>query len=50
MNWIQRKIFLYEVTVGLYGLDWWERFLFRGQVRTCIYFPSTRILHDVTKW
>ncbi|CAA3005295.1 probable phosphatase 2C 55 [Olea europaea subsp. europaea] len=28
MNWIQRKIFLYNVTFGLYMLDWWERYLF----------------------
>ncbi|KAK4393647.1 hypothetical protein Sango_1835500 [Sesamum angolense] len=28
MNWIQRKIYLYNVTFGLYMLDWWERFLF----------------------
>ncbi|RYR64110.1 hypothetical protein Ahy_A03g010254 isoform C [Arachis hypogaea] len=28
MNWIQRKIFLYNVTFGLYMLDWWERCTF----------------------
>lgn len=28
MNWIQRKIYLYNVTFGLYMLDWWERYLF----------------------
>ena len=28
MNWVQRKIYLYNVTFGLYMLDWWERFLF----------------------
>ncbi|KAH1121630.1 hypothetical protein J1N35_004790 [Gossypium stocksii] len=28
MNWVQRKIFLYNVTFGLYMLDWWERCLF----------------------
>lgn len=28
MNWIQRKIHLYNVTFGLYMLDWWERYLF----------------------
>ncbi|KAL6903483.1 hypothetical protein ACP4OV_004296 [Aristida adscensionis] len=28
MNWIARKIHLYNVTIGLYMLDWWERYLF----------------------
>ncbi|PON77765.1 Small subunit of serine palmitoyltransferase-like [Parasponia andersonii] len=28
MNWVQRKIYLYNVTFGLYMLDWWERCLF----------------------
>ncbi|KAF8409933.1 hypothetical protein HHK36_002452 [Tetracentron sinense] len=28
MNCIQRKIYLYNVTFGLYMLDWWERCLF----------------------
>jgi hypothetical protein len=28
MNWIGRKIHLYNVTIGLYMLDWWERYLF----------------------
>ncbi|RZR70728.1 hypothetical protein BHM03_00001205 [Ensete ventricosum] len=27
MNWISRKIHLYNVTMGLYMLDWWERYL-----------------------
>ncbi|KAH9322521.1 hypothetical protein KI387_017160, partial [Taxus chinensis] len=25
---MQKKIFLYNVTFGLYMLDWWERYLF----------------------
>ncbi|KAL6652372.1 hypothetical protein ACP70R_011297 [Stipagrostis hirtigluma subsp. patula] len=29
MNWIARKIHLYNVTIGLYMLDWWERYLFK---------------------
>ncbi|KAB2607093.1 hypothetical protein D8674_006810 [Pyrus ussuriensis x Pyrus communis] len=29
MNWVQRKIYLYNVTFGLYMLDWWERYLFK---------------------
>jgi hypothetical protein len=28
MSWIGRKIHLYNVTIGLYMLDWWERYLF----------------------
>lgn len=28
MNWISRKLHLYNVTMGLYMLDRWERFLF----------------------
>ncbi|CAN1835725.1 hypothetical protein LINPERHAP1_LOCUS34522 [Linum perenne] len=28
MNWIQKKIYLYNVTFGLYMLDSWERYLF----------------------
>jgi len=27
-TWIRSKIFLYNVTYGLYMLDWWERYLF----------------------
>ena len=26
--WIKIKIFIYNVTYGLYMLDWWERYLF----------------------
>ncbi|CAN6165990.1 unnamed protein product [Urochloa humidicola] len=28
MSWISRKLFLYNVTFGLYVMDWWERYLF----------------------
>jgi hypothetical protein len=28
MNWVSKKIHLYNVTMGLYMLDWWERCLF----------------------
>lgn len=28
MSWVSRKLFLYNVTVGLYVMDWWERYLF----------------------
>uniref|UniRef100_A0A0E0AJ90 Uncharacterized protein n=1 Tax=Oryza glumipatula TaxID=40148 RepID=A0A0E0AJ90_9ORYZ len=32
MNWVSRKIHLYNVTMGLYMLDWWERCLFNFTV------------------
>jgi hypothetical protein len=28
MAWVNRTIFVYNVTTGLYMLDWWERYLF----------------------
>lgn len=28
LAWVDRKFFLYNVTTGLYMLDWWERYLF----------------------
>ncbi|CAF1856112.1 BnaC04g28690D [Brassica napus] len=28
MNWVKRKIYLYNITFGLYMLDWWEQYLF----------------------
>ncbi|KAJ0978483.1 hypothetical protein J5N97_013957 [Dioscorea zingiberensis] len=28
MNFLSRKIYLYNVTMGVYMLDWWERCLF----------------------
>lgn len=40
MNWIQRKIYLYNVTFGLYMLDWWERYLF--SILYC--FPFSNLL------
>ncbi|KAF7808675.1 DUF3317 domain-containing protein [Senna tora] len=38
MNWIQRKIYLYNVTFGLYMLDWWERCLFNILVLVLMWF------------
>ncbi|KAH0885175.1 hypothetical protein HID58_061271 [Brassica napus] len=32
MNWVKRKIYLYNITFGLYMLDWWEQYLFHGLV------------------
>ncbi|KAF8702728.1 hypothetical protein HU200_032556 [Digitaria exilis] len=42
MNWIGRKIHLYNVTIGLYMLDWWERYLF--SILTPVVF-SCSIVH-----
>ncbi|XP_016560592.1 uncharacterized protein LOC107859938 isoform X2 [Capsicum annuum] len=38
MKWIQRKIYLYNVTFGLYMLDWWERYLFNTLVLVLLWF------------
>ncbi|XP_028944044.1 uncharacterized protein LOC126589416 isoform X1 [Malus sylvestris] len=38
MNWVQRKIYLYNVTFGLYMLDWWERYLFNTLVVVLLWF------------
>ncbi|KAL6346329.1 hypothetical protein AAG906_033125 [Vitis piasezkii] len=38
MNWVQRKIYLYNVTFGLYMLDWWERCLFNILVILLMWF------------
>ncbi|KAL4610129.1 hypothetical protein ACB092_08G029900 [Castanea dentata] len=38
MNWIQRKIYLYNVTFGLYMLDWWERYLFNTLIIMLMWF------------
>ncbi|KAH7285393.1 hypothetical protein KP509_33G026300 [Ceratopteris richardii] len=37
-GWVNRKIFLYNVTFGLYMLDWWERLLFNFLVLLLIWF------------
>ncbi|GMH28609.1 hypothetical protein Nepgr_030452 [Nepenthes gracilis] len=38
MNWVQRKIYLYNVTFGLYMLDWWERYLFNTLIIVLVWF------------
>ncbi|XP_020882829.1 uncharacterized protein LOC110228889 [Arabidopsis lyrata subsp. lyrata] len=38
MNWVQRKTYLYNVTFGLYMLDWWERYLFNSLVIILMWF------------
>ncbi|XP_043715065.1 uncharacterized protein LOC122663421 [Telopea speciosissima] len=38
MNWIQRKIYMYNVTFGMYMLDRWERYLFNLLVIILLWF------------
>ncbi|OAY69450.1 hypothetical protein ACMD2_26785 [Ananas comosus] len=38
MNWISRKVHLYNVTMGLYMLDWWERYLFNVLILVLLWF------------
>ncbi|KAJ1288455.1 hypothetical protein BS78_02G090300 [Paspalum vaginatum] len=45
MSWISRKLFLYNVTIGLYAMDWWERYLFNAIVLLLLCF----ICHNTTK-
>ncbi|OAY67346.1 hypothetical protein ACMD2_00348 [Ananas comosus] len=52
MNWISRKIHLYNVTMGLYMLDWWERYLFsilfdRPPIALDLFRPSDRCREDI---
>jgi hypothetical protein len=43
MNWIGRKIHLYNVNIGLYMLDWWERYLFSILSALDSRFPFTEL-------
>ncbi|KAJ6956721.1 hypothetical protein NC652_007702 [Populus alba x Populus x berolinensis] len=54
MNWVQRKIYLYNVTFGLFMLDWWERCLFsilfyfiRSDISIEFKFASPSTLADI---
>ncbi|XP_042019953.1 uncharacterized protein LOC121767693 [Salvia splendens] len=52
MNWVQRKIYLYNVTFGLYMLDWWERYLFNTLVLVLmwfIFYNTSRYVTDFCK-
>ncbi|XP_010522075.1 PREDICTED: uncharacterized protein LOC104800827 [Tarenaya hassleriana] len=52
MNWVQRKIYLYNVTFGLYMLDWWERYLFNALVMVLLWFMlynGSRYISEVFK-
>ncbi|MCO5593759.1 hypothetical protein L7F22_047776 [Adiantum nelumboides] len=37
-RWVHRQIFVYNITFGLYMLDWWERLLFNLLVILLIWF------------
>ncbi|XP_062164702.1 uncharacterized protein LOC133871301 [Alnus glutinosa] len=50
MNWIQRKIYLYNVTFGLYMLDWWERYLFNTLVIVLMWFILYNGSRSVTEF
>ncbi|KAL8153951.1 hypothetical protein V2J09_011711 [Rumex salicifolius] len=45
MNWVKRKNYLYNVTFGLYMLDWWERYLFNTLILVLMWF----ILYNTSK-
>ncbi|KAG6785500.1 hypothetical protein POTOM_011233 [Populus tomentosa] len=52
MNWVQRKIYLYNVTFGLFMLDWWERYLFNILVIVLmwfIFYNGSRYVTDFCK-
>ncbi|XP_039043316.1 uncharacterized protein LOC120182396 isoform X1 [Hibiscus syriacus] len=50
MNWVQRKIYLYNVTFGLYMLDWWERYLFNTLVIVLMWFVFYNSSRYVTEF
>ncbi|XP_073024175.1 uncharacterized protein [Primulina eburnea] len=49
MNWVQRKIYLYNVTFGLYMLDWWERLLFNAVVLVLMWFVCLNGAHHISE-
>ncbi|KAL2603129.1 hypothetical protein R1flu_017236 [Riccia fluitans] len=40
LHWINSKIYVYNVTFGLYMLDWWERLLFNMLVLLLLWFVA----------
>ncbi|KAL3677921.1 hypothetical protein R1sor_020877 [Riccia sorocarpa] len=40
LDWIDSKTFVYNVTFGLYMLDWWERLLFNMLVLVLLWFVA----------
>lgn len=39
-HWVDSKIYVYNVTFGLYMLDWWERCLFNMLVLLLLWFVA----------
>ncbi|KAG6542480.1 hypothetical protein Mapa_016170 [Marchantia paleacea] len=39
-HWVDSKIYVYNVTFGLYMLDWWERCLFNLLVLLLLWFVA----------
>lgn len=47
--WIDRKIFLYNVTTGLYMLDWWERYLVNAIVLLLLWLIGYNGVHAIAR-
>ncbi|CAK9204812.1 unnamed protein product [Sphagnum troendelagicum] len=45
MAWVNRTIFVYNVTTGLYMLDWWERYLFNTLLLLLLWFVCYNSCH-----
>ncbi|CAA7393644.1 unnamed protein product [Spirodela intermedia] len=50
MNWVSRKIHLYNVTMGLYMLDWWERYLFNILMAVLLWFICYNTWHSAAEF
>ncbi|CAN0863826.1 hypothetical protein LINGRAHAP2_LOCUS8793 [Linum grandiflorum] len=50
MNWIQRKIYLYNVTFGFYMLDWWECYLFNMLVLVLVWYVFYNASRYITEF
>ncbi|CAA7408356.1 unnamed protein product [Spirodela intermedia] len=44
MSWLRHKLYRYEVTIGLYGLEWWERYIFNTMVLMLLWFTCSKML------
>ncbi|PKU61429.1 hypothetical protein MA16_Dca026143 [Dendrobium catenatum] len=49
MNFVSRKIYLYNVTTGLYALDWWERYLFNTLIIVLLWFICYNGIRSATQ-
>ncbi|KAJ0088277.1 hypothetical protein Patl1_33239 [Pistacia atlantica] len=50
MNWVQHNIYIYNVTFGLYILDWWEHYLFNILVIVLMWFIFYNSSRHVTEF